>query len=593
MRRKALFSSLLLLTAQSLNVSISLAGTMSNGAVRATSSTMARPVSAFAADAHNVLSYGADPTGSTDSTTALTNALAPDASGIFHNVYLSPGIYHITKSLTVSGNRNRSGNLTGQCLFGDNATSAIISVSYDYSPDAGSPIVLLGNAFGTPCLENVHIYFDQPKAGSRANFATLSAGCGKNGKGCRYPPAIDLTKGYNTHIESVVIGGAWDCIHADWTNTSEGLNELIGVKCGALDRGLDMAGSTGIVDITNYHFFPWDIGPNSAIYFDGGTYAAYFSSMQGIMANNFFSQNGRVAIVGTAQPTSANFSNLQMDQDGATFEVDTTGYITVTGGHSIGSATGADLACEMQISQGTLLVSSHIFRNNTDSTVPLLCLSGGELDVIGSNIAVDGTGVSAIRQSGGNLVFSGNEIATQTPSAWKAALVSISGGSYTITDNYVGALGGSGMAINSSSDATFDTVTNNTFGSNWAFTPPGPQGSYVGTTWALWTPIPTCGSGSLSSYTSQGWYQRVGKQMQIHTTIALNSVGTCSASLALSTPLPANRSIQANGSGRDNTTGYSLMPFIQGSAIWVQKYDGSSPIAAGHTLSISATYVLP
>lgn len=430
-------------------------------------SATARTDAARWGDVRNAVDWGADPTGVADSTAALNNALAADGNGVYHNVYLPPGIaaqYHVTNVVTVH---------PGQCLVSDNSTQVMITIGYDYNSSAGSPLALSGNSFGTPCVEHVMIAFTQPASiGTRSNFATLASGCGGNGKGCEYPAAIDLTNATNATLDDVFILGAWDCVTATWA-TSNADTEIRNIRCGAFDKGLNLAGSTGIVNLTDYHFFPWGIGvANLPIYTDGNTYSAVFTSMGGINAKNYFSSQGRLLITGSAQPSFAYFTDPIMDQDNATFEVNSTSeIITITGGHSVGSSTGADTACELNITAGvpSVMVSSHEFRGNTDSAAGLICSAGGNLNVSNSELVVAATGDKAVVQTGGNLIFKGNDIVAT--GVHTVPLISSTSGTYNISGNSVGLGGGSGVGI-SVTDAAGDMVSGNALGSGWTFTVP-------------------------------------------------------------------------------------------------------------------------
>lgn len=561
------------------------AGNCSLATVTPSGGTTARTLAAITADVHNALAYGADPSGATDSTTQLAAALAIAVDGRYHDVFLPPGIYHITSDLVLNTN-----GTTGQCLRGANKTSTIITIGADYTAGAVSPIKLQGTAFGAPCLENIQLSFSQPASiGARSNFATIAAGCGTNGKGCEYPAAIDLSQAGNARLDNVLIANAWDCVHANWS-ISNGLTEIGNLSCGAFDRGLDLAGSVGIVDITNYHFYPWGITPanNTAIYQDGNTYAAYFVTMQGVTAHNFFSQDGRLSTSGGFG--MQHFTNLEMDGDNATIEVSSGSWVTIAGGYSSGSATGANTACQLTVSAASVGVTAHTFSNDTDSTVPMICVSGGTLELTGSDMRLTGTGTSAVTESGGVMTLTGNLVELQNPGTWTAPLVSITGGQYTITGNTFGNGGGSGAAIATTVDATSDRVTDNAFMGSWTYTPSGPNGSYAGTSWIAFTPTIQCSTGALTAYTSAGAYQHVDKQVYLRESATLTTIGTCAGQLWFQEPVLGNNTYSSSGAGRDSTTGAALIVFQQGGTIFVTTTSGSD-VAAGNAPLITLNYL--
>ncbi len=551
--------------------------------------------------ARNAVAYGADPTGVADSATAINAALAADSNGLYHNVYLpsqSSATYHIKSALTVHA---------GQCLFSDNPSQATITVGFDYSASAGSPITLSGVSFSTPCVHNLYIAFVQPSSvGARANFVTLASGncgvliSGSNYYGCQYPAAIDASTAYEAEIRDVYIGNAWDCIKGYWNTggtftNSVGRIDLRNISCGAFDRGLDLQGSTGIVYIDAYHFFPWGMSPsnNTNVYLDGGTFAAVFNNMQGITSNGFFSQNGRVSITGSQQTTFDHFVDLEMDADNATFEVNsTTVDVTIAGGYSNGSASGVNTASELNVTNApNVSVSSHSFRGSSTSTVSPVAVIGGSVSIANSQIIPSVTGASAISQSGGVLIMSSDNVENGTASAWSVPLISSTGGTYNITNTSFG-LSGSGTAI-SGTDSAANAVVGNTFTSSWTFAPPGPLGSYDGTSWPSVSLTLTCSnSHALSSYTATGYYHHLGKVMDLITSVILTNVGTCTTSdqiyiATLPGPTPVDVSI---GTGREGYTGKMLLLLQSGATMYYTFYDGTNPIANSYVYNTSIRY---
>lgn len=568
----------------------SISGTnMSFGISTATGAPGSRSNADRFSNVRDAIEWKADASGLTDSTANLNNALTADSNGIYHNVYLPPGIaakYHVTGSLTVH---------PGQCLFADNSTQVVISVGYDYNSAAGSPIVMSGNSYGTPCLEHVRIVYDQPDSiGTRANFATLAAGCGGNGMGCEYPAGIDLTDATNATIDDVFVMNAWDCVSANWAS-SDADTEISKLRCGAFDKGLNLSGSTGIVNLVNYHFYPWGISlANRPIYVDGNTYSAVFTSMGGVNATNYFSSQGRLLITGSAQPSFAYFTDPIMDQDNATFEVNSTSeIITIVGGHSVGSSTGANTACELNVTGGvpSIMVDSHMFRGNTDSAAGLICSAGGDLNISNSELVVAATGDNAIVQTGGNLTLKGGDIvATGTHTV---PLISSTGGTYNISDVSLGIGGGSGVAI-SGTDSQANSVRGNVFPTGWTFTPSGPLGSYEGTGWASYTPTLTCNSGTLTTYSASASYQHIGNVVNLRAHLILTTVGSCTGNVLVSPPTLGTAVFTSSGVGRETAvTGDSLTVFQQGNGISVAKYDGTTIAVNGYAPDISISYATP
>lgn len=425
-------------------------------------STTARTDAARWGDVRNAVDWGADPTGVADSTAALNNALATDASGVYHNVYMPPGNpnYQVTNSVTVH---------QGQCLTGDSENQPAIVAGYNYNSAGGSPLVLSGTA--APCAKNLNIEFTQPTSiGSRGNFATLAAGCGGNGKGCEYPAAINLTAAANAHIENVQVQNAWDCATATWA-TSNAAVDIINFKCGAFDKGLNFSGSTGVVNLSNYSFFPYGIttANNSAIYADGNTFAAVLSNMQDFTAANLFDFGGRFSVTGSSW-NNVTLTNPEFDGDNATFEFGASGgFATITGAYSSGSSTGANTACEIQVTAGTVTVSTHELQNNTDSNAASACVSAGNLILNGVHIPNNNNAASSVSQTGGVLAMNGG-ISDTGSGTWSVPLIKSTAGIVNLQGVTLGGAG-SGTAI-STVDGASNIVSGNTIRSGWTFVAP-------------------------------------------------------------------------------------------------------------------------
>jgi hypothetical protein len=109
----------------------------------------------------NALWYGADPTGATDSSTAINAAAAATQYGVARNVYLPAGVYHIASPITIG---STSSSATGQCLVGD-GFNTILDVSTDFSPSASGVVTLAGYVSDPGvqlCVKDLTIRFHQP-----------------------------------------------------------------------------------------------------------------------------------------------------------------------------------------------------------------------------------------------------------------------------------------------------------------------------------------------------------------------------------------------------------------------------------------------
>ena len=281
-----------------------------------------------------------------------------------------------------------------------------------------------------------------------------------------------------------------------------------------------------------------------------------------------------------------------MDLDSATIEIsEANQWITIAGGYSLGSAIGGTSACGLNLSgASTVMVTSREFRNNGDSVTAPICVSSGILHVANSEIINYNLGGNAITQTGGVMELVNNQIAEGSVGTYTAPVINSTSGTYSIVGNTFGGFGGTATAI-SGTDGANNQVLNNLFYSGYTFIPPGPNGSYVGTSWASYTPTIGCQSGTLTSGTATGYYQRVGQNVQTSVAATITTVGTCTG-LYFTTPVGGSGTIQSNGIGRDNITGATLLTFQQSGVIYLVKYDGTSDLANGNTPHFTLNYIL-
>ena len=105
-----------------------------------------------------------------------------------------------------------------------------------------------------------------------------------------------------------------------------------------------------------------------------------------------------------------------------------------------------------------------------------------------------------------------------------------------------------------------------------------------------WTPTITAGSGSITSYTSAGKFTRIGRQVTLTCSITVTDNGTGGAYIVVGNlPFSADASVYA-AYGHNNTVGGSVSGATAGSLIYLNKYDGSYPVATGQTLLLTSVY---
>ena len=107
-----------------------------------------------------------------------------------------------------------------------------------------------------------------------------------------------------------------------------------------------------------------------------------------------------------------------------------------------------------------------------------------------------------------------------------------------------------------------------------------------------WTPfVPTVapGSGAITTYTSTGRYQKIGKVVAFTMTINITANGTGATSVVASLPVNANSVSICHG--RENAvTGAMLQGYISSSAVTAFTYNNAYPGGTGYQLFLSGTY---
>ena len=122
----------------------------------ATGSTALRSAQDRSADVANVLDFGADPTGATESSAAFNAACATNKG----SVYAPAGTYKLSNPVTVGPSTTVS-----QELYGD-GWGTVLSVGPDFSSSANG-VILLGRSYGLAnivrhAIRNLQIQFKQP-----------------------------------------------------------------------------------------------------------------------------------------------------------------------------------------------------------------------------------------------------------------------------------------------------------------------------------------------------------------------------------------------------------------------------------------------
>ena len=169
-------------------------------------------------------------------------------------------------------------------------------------------------------------------------------------------------------------------------------------------------------------------------------------------------------------------------------------------------------------------------------------------------------------------------------------------GAVTITNSMATEISAKGDLIVGTGSQTFDNLT---AGANDYFLQAASgetTGLKWGGAWTTYTPTVTAQSGSITSYSSQGAYIKIGKMVSFYARTAITNAGTGSLSLQISLPATAKTGEIYTFSGQEtSTTGKGLTGSFGAATndygkAWVRFYDWTSCIVGGYTIAISGTY---
>lgn len=108
-----------------------------------------------------------------------------------------------------------------------------------------------------------------------------------------------------------------------------------------------------------------------------------------------------------------------------------------------------------------------------------------------------------------------------------------------------------------------------------------------------WTPVVTPQSGSITTYTSSGYYTKIGRFVSATFDVFFNNSGTAGGGAVVTLPFPAG-SFPAVGCGRETVnTGVALTCDLgpgNPAATTVRTYNNASPIATNNYLILSISY---
>ncbi len=404
----------------------------------------------------NVNSYGADPGGTNDSTTAINNAASAAATAGGGTVLLPTGIYKVTNAINLTGNKvildGQGSIILVPANFSLSATGVIV-LNYakdpGCTPGIGSPSPM-GLCPGSPTVRNVIIRFQNTDT---TNYNSL----------IHFPPGIACGDQYGCNwatIDQVKITQAMTGIRikpqAGTATVQGGGVRMSNIQISAFDYGLYLDGSDSEMTVDNYYYYPFEMTNNHGqIWSTHGTgiwaAALYDLNVTNYTASNFWktisaNYDGAVRtycpsitvaglVVDTYGGIDVNCGDVHIssavwkisDNSQGTYgfaNVGASGSLTVSSSQfSHAPYSGTAQAYKIVNSGGTIALSNNIFTLQGNATLASNQLfyngSGGTAKLTGNRIipVVDGfnfTGGAFIyNQAGGRLQLTGNTLAAK------------------------------------------------------------------------------------------------------------------------------------------------------------------------------------
>lgn len=423
--------------------------------VTPTGATTARTLAARAADIANVLDFGADPTGTADSTSAFKAALATGRA-----VWAPTGTYAVSNMVTVS---------LGQKLYGDGRTKTILAVSSStFNLSALGVVRLFSSTTASSGLFDVGFSFTQPDQGARASLV-------------RFPPAIYARASSGFQLGRVRVSAANVCLDARGNTGQAWIDDF---ECGALTTGMlwgspsgqSNAGALDFVHINGYHFWPFGLTHTTylypGVYRDGNTVAASFGEIQSLDSRGFDSFVGQVNFTSDASRGMYHFTTMMLDGDNANLNVAAAGFIQI--GELYSSKTAAATATNFTVSGGKVYIGNIYYYGGTVNGA--VAVTGGTLDIYGGSFYWNNTTVSAATISGGALKFTDTDLAGAR-ARYAQPFIAQTGGTVALVGNTF-STGSTGVGISITSDNAANYVVHNLLAGWTMAVPPGALGRY-------------------------------------------------------------------------------------------------------------------
>ncbi len=537
-------------TAQTIAASGNIAGT-----VTATGSTTPRALADRAADWANVLDFGADFTGATDSTTAIRNAIATGK-----HVWLPAGAYRITDMITAEPGQIVQGDARTRTRFLVSAASFNMSALGVLRPSASEP----GSAF-----IDVGIEFDQPTAPGtvRANLN-------------QYPAAIYAQDTPRFVLHNVRWTRAWNGL--DMRGNAGGA--YIGrVEDCSFNIGLQIGGALDFVHIESWHNWPFgaSTSPLIDIWSDGNTQALVTSGViDGLAITKFATFQGRVTCGHTETNIPAIIQAMQLDGNGARL-VHTSGRTQIGQLYSTKAAPSAN---SVAVSGGLLDVGSASIVGS--ETVAQIAVTGGQCRIHGGEILHNAASPAAATVSAGLLLLRG--ITFRWPGTRTQPLVAQSGTGVLRMMNCVPGDTGSptGPAISLATDVAGAYVDARPFAPHTISLPAAiANGQYFTPPIRNNSPTITAVSGAFTTVSGVLDYAVRGRRMQVRAQVDVTTNGTAASGVVIA--MPFNATALCVASGRNISSGQQVQGlFDTSSQLTVWQFNNAHPVASGQQMIV-------
>jgi hypothetical protein len=316
---------------------------------------------------YNIVSYGADPTGVSDSTSAIIATIAAAGS---NPVYVPAGTFKITDQITLnSGQTLQCAGRTQSKLYApatfNLAATAVISLGASGASSVPGSIFDCGISF-----------YQDPAAASRAALIT-------------YPPAIYAGGGFASsqgrfQIDRVRVSASTKCLVA----TGENGGSYIGrFECGGFSTtgAIDIDGAADFIHMESVECWPYDFSttaPLLALYTDQTTACMKLGDNDGVAIDKLATYAASVNVAaGAANGLPILINSLQIDGDGANF-TNAGGAVIIGKLYTTKSASATTSTGFINISDGkTTIGEVHIIDGQTAG--PGVHVTGGILQIEG------------------------------------------------------------------------------------------------------------------------------------------------------------------------------------------------------------------